>query len=337
MKRRLPWIIVALLAVGALLWFAQKRFAPPEVDLASPTRGMALDAVYATGVVEPSLEIRIVPRTPGRIVELRVDEGDRVKRGQLLARLEDDDLSATVAELEARARYARGVHERNTELRRSGLISVDAVERAKTDLEAAEAALRRSRDTRAQMQLTAPADGTIIRRDAEIGEYAPVNTPLFYMAGPQPLRIAAEVDEEDMPRVVPGQRVLIRSDAFPERSFEGRVLEITPRGDTVARSYRVRIGFVGESPLPIGMSTETNIVIEERPTALLVPASALADDAVWVVAADGRVARRALKIGVRAPDRVEVLEGLAEGDSFVDRPPATLHDGQRVRVRSQAP
>lgn len=337
MKRRLPWILVALVAVGALLWFARQRFAPPEVDLASPTRGMALDAVYATGVVEPSLEIRIGPRTPGRIVDLRVDEGDRVKRGQLLARLEDDDLRASVAELEARARYARGVHERNTELRRSGLISVDAVERAKTDLEAAEAALRRSRDTRAQMQLTAPADGTIIRRDAEIGEYAPVNTPLFYMAGPQPLRIAAEVDEEDMPRVVPGQRVLIRSDAFPERSFEGRVLEITPRGDTVARSYRVRIGFVGDSPLPIGMSTETNIVIEERPAALLVPVSALAADAVWVVAADGRVARRVLKIGVRAPDRVEVLDGLADGESFVDRPPATLHDGQRVRVRSRAP
>lgn len=297
---------------------------------------MALDAVYATGVVEPSLEIRIAPRTPGRIVDLRVDEGDRVKRGQLLARLEDDDLRASVAELEARARYARGVHERNTELRRSGLISVDAVERARTDLEAAEAALRRSRNTRAQMLLTAPADGTIIRRDAEIGEYAPVNTPLFYMAGPQPLRIAAEVDEEDMPRVVPGQRVLIRSDAFPDRGFEGRVLEITPRGDTVARSYRVRIGFVGESPLPIGMSTETNIVIEERPAALLVPVSALADDSVWVHG-NGRVTRRVLRIGVRAPDRVEVLDGLAAGESFVDQPPATLRDGQRVRVRNQGP
>ena len=336
MKRRLPWILFALAAVGTVAWFARARFAPPEVELTTATRGVAIDAVYATGIVEPSLEIRIAPRTPGRIVALQVDEGDRVRRGQVLARLADDDLRASVSELEARARYARSVYERNTELRRNGLISVDAVERARTDLEAAEASLRRSRDTQAQMLLTAPADGTIIRRDAEIGEYAPVNTPLFYMAGPQPLRIAAEVDEEDIPRVVPGQRVLIRSDAFPDKVFEGRVLEITPRGDTVARSYRVRIGFVGESPLPIGMSTETNIVIEERNAALLVPTSALAEDAVWVHAG-GRITRRALRIGVRAPERVEVLEGLADDEPFVANPSGTLREGQRVRVRGTPP
>lgn len=336
MTRRLPWIVVALAAVGAVLWFGRARFSPPDVLLESATRGMALDAVYATGVVEPSLEIRIAPRTPGRIVELRVDEGDQIKRGQLLARLEDDDLRASVTELEARARYARAAHERNTELRRSSLVSVDVVERSRADLDAADAALRRAREMRAQMLLTAPADGTIIRRDAEIGEYAPVNTPLFYMAGPQPLRIAAEVDEEDMPRVKPGQRVLIRSDAFPDRSFEGKVLEITPRGDTVARSYRVRISFADDAPLPIGMSTETNIVIEERPAALLVPVSALTDDAVWIHS-DGRITRRELKIGVRAPDRVEVLEGLADGEQFVANPTAALREGQRVRVRSPAP
>ena len=191
MTQRLPWIVVALAAVGAVLWFGRARFSPPDVQLVSATRGMALDAVYATGVVEPSLEIRIAPRTPGRIVELRVDEVDQIKRGQLLARLEDDDLRASVTELEARARYARAAHERNTELRRSSLVSVDVVERSRADLDAADAALRRAREMRAQMLLTAPADGTIIRRDAEVGEYAPVNTPLFYMAGPQPLRIAA--------------------------------------------------------------------------------------------------------------------------------------------------
>ena len=332
MKRRLPWILLLVVAVAAAGWFGRRQFSPPEVDLVAPTRGMAIDAVYATGNVEPTLEIRIAPRTPGRIVELKVDEGDVVKRGQLLARLDDADLSAASAELEARARYARGQFERSSELRRNALISADALDRARSDLEAAEAALRRARATVAQMQLIAPAAGTVIRRDGEIGEYIAVNTPLFYLAGDGALRISADVDEEDVPRVQPGQRVLIRSDAYPDRTFEGRVSEITPRGDTVARSYRVRIAFAGAAPLPIGMSTETNIVIEERPNALLVPITALAGDAVWVYA-DGRVQRRVLRLGVRAPERVEVLSGLADGDRIVAVPPTSLEDGQRVRAR----
>jgi RND family efflux transporter MFP subunit len=336
MKRRLPWILAVLVVLGVGLWFGRQRLAPPVVELITPTRGVALDAVYATGTVEPSLEIRIAPRTPGRIVELLVDEGDVVRRGQLLARLDDADLRASVAELEARARYARGQFERTRELRNQALVAADALDRARTDLEAAQAALRRARETSAQMRLTAPSSGTIIRRDAEVGEYAAVNTPLFYLAGPEPLRISADVDEEDVPRVRVGQRVLIRSDAFPDRGFEGRVSEITPRGDTVTRSYRVRIAFAGDAPLPIGMSTETNIVIEQRDDALLLPVSALAGDAAWIYS-QGRVSRRTLRLGVRAPERVEVLEGLAADDRVVDAPPASLREGQRVRLRGPQP
>lgn len=336
MKRRVPWIIAALVVLAAGLWFVRERLAPPAVELVTPVRGVAIDAVYATGTVEPSLEIRVAPRTPGRIVELLVDEGDTVKRGQLLARLDDADLRASVAELEARARYARGQFERTRELRRQALVAADALDRASADLEAAEAALRRARAMSAQMRLTAPSAGTIIRRDAEIGEYAAVNTPLFYLAGPEPLRISADVDEEDLPRVRIGQRVLIRADAFPDRSFEGRVSEITPRGDTVARSYRVRIAFAADAPLPIGMSTETNIVIEERDDALLLPVSALSGDAAWVYS-QGRVTRRKLRLGVRAPERVEVLEGLGADESVVDAPPTSLREGQRVRLRARRP
>ncbi len=336
MKHRLPWLVAALLVLGAALWFGRQRLAPPAVELITPKRGVAIDAVYATGTVEPSLEIRIAPRTPGRIVELSVDEGAVVRRGQLLARLDDADLRASVTELEARARYARGQFERMRELRAQALVAADALDRARTDLEAAEAALRRARETVAQMRLTAPVAGTIIRRDAEIGEYAAVNSALFYLAGQAPLRISADVDEEDMPRVRVGQRVLIRSDAFPDRGFEGRVSEITPRGDTVARSYRVRIALDREAPLPIGMSTETNIVIEQRDNALLLPISALAGDAVWVYS-QGRVRRRVLRLGVRGPERVEVLARLADDELVVDAPPESLREGQPVRVRPQAP
>ncbi len=332
MSRRLTWILplLALLAVAGV--WAYRHYAPPEVTVVAASRGVAIDAVYATGLVEPSLEIRIAPRTPGRIVELLVDEGATVRAGQLLARLEDSDLQSSVSELEARARYAQSQFDRNSELRRSSLISQDAVERSRSDLDAAKAALRRSRATVAQMRLTAPSAGRIIRRDGEVGEYVGVNAPVFYLAASSTLRITADVDEEDLPRVAVGQRVLIRSDAFADRVFEGRVAEITPRGDPVARSYRVRIGFVGDAPLPLGMSTETNIVIAERQNALLVPATAVSGDAVWRVNGD-RAERRTVKIGVRSPEKIEILAGLGDVDRLIDAPDETLRDGARIRIK----
>ncbi len=329
--KKLPLLLFLAMLAAAAGWFGWQRLRPPEIALVEPTRGPAVDAVYATGLVEPSLEIRIAPRTAGRIVELLADEGDRVRAGQLLARLEDSDLRASVAEFESRVEYAQSQFDRSTELRRSSLVSQDALDRARTDLAAARATLKRAREQVAYMRLVAPAAGQIIRRDGEIGEFVPVNTVMFYMAGPAPLRITADVDEEDVPRVQRGQRVLIRTDAFPDKVFEGRVAEITPRGDPVARAYRVRISLVDDPPLQIGMSAETNIVIEQRENALLVPAGAVADDAVWM-AEGGRAVRRPVTIGVRAPDKVEIRAGLADGERVVGTPPEGLEEGDRVAV-----
>jgi RND family efflux transporter MFP subunit len=331
--RRLPLIGLLLAAAGTAAWFGWQKFRPAEVTLATPTRGPAIDAVYATGLVQPSLEIRIAPRAAGRIVALLVDEGDTVKAGQLLARLEDSDLAAGVAELQTRATYAAKQLERNSELKRSGLVAQDAVDRSRTDLEAARATLKRSHEQLDYMRLVAPAAGRIIRRDGEVGEFVPVNQVIFYMAGPAPLRIAADVDEEDVPRIQQGQRVLIRNDAFPDKVFEGRVSDVTPRGDPIARAYRVRIALVDNPPLQIGMSAETNIVIQQRDDALLVPVSAVVGDAVWGVQ-DGRAVRRPIRIGVRSAERIEVRGGLAATDRFIVDPPADLAEGTRVTVRA---
>ena len=330
--KRLPWIalLVAVAAVGG--WFGWQQFKPPEGVLVAPTRGVAVDAVYATGLVEPSLEIRIAPRAAGRIVDLLADEGDRVEAGQVLARLEDSDLRASVAELASRVDYAQSQFERNTELRRSSLISQDALDRARTDLAAARAALKRAQQQVAYMRLVAPSNGQIIRRDGEVGEFVPVNQALFYLAGPAPLRITADVDEEDVPRVRRGQSVLIRTDAFPDRVFDGQVDEITPRGDPVARAFRVRIALIDDPPLQIGMSAETNIVIEKREAALLVPATAVRDGAVWKVES-GRAVRHLVTIGVRAPETVEIRAGLGGSDRVIAAPPEGLEAGDRVSVR----
>jgi RND family efflux transporter MFP subunit len=266
---------------------------------------------------------------------LKADEGDFVKSGALLARLEDQDLQASVAELKARVVYAKAQYERNLALRRSGLISQDTVDRARTDLDAARAAAQGAREKLQFTRLYAPVDGQITRRDGEIGEFIPVNQVVFYMAGPAPLRISADVDEEDVPRIKPGLRVLIHADAFPGRTFEGRVAQITPRGDPVQRSYRVRISLVNNPPLAISMTTETNIVLAERENALLVPSSAVTGGKVWVV--NGRrVEPRNVVVGVVGPVRTEIRSGLTESVRVVLAPPENLKPGARVRATAVA-
>jgi RND family efflux transporter MFP subunit len=333
--RRISLIVFLLALSAGAAWLVWSRLRPPEVTLVQPTRGPAVDAVYASGLVEPSLEIRIAPRSAGRIVDLLADEGTEVKAGQLLARLEDADLQASVSELQSRLDYAQSQFTRSSELQRRALVSQDAVDRTRTDLDAARAALRRARQQADFMRLVAPAAGRIIRRDGEIGEFVPVNQVIFYMAGPAPLRITADVDEEDVPRVQRGQRVLIRTDAFPDQVFEGQVSEITPRGDPVARSYRVRIALVGTPPLKIGMTAETNIVIEQREDALLLPASAVTERRVWRVR-DGRAVSSEVAVGVRGAERVEIRRGLGAGDAVIAVPPEGLAEGARVSLRAEA-
>ncbi len=335
----LKWVgrVILLMAfvTGAgmlVLWL----LAPPTVFVIQPSRGLAVQAVYATGTVEASITVRIAPRVAGRLVELGADEGQDVKEGRVLARLEDTDRRSAVAELEAKARYARQQLERNELLFRRGFVTRNRVDEARSELDAVRAAVRRATEQMRFMTLTAPADGRIIRRDGEVGDFVAVNQPLFFLSKADvPPRIAAEVDEEDVALVRPGQKVLIKADAFPERMFEGRVSDITPKGDPVARSYRVRIQLPADTLLMIGMTAETNIIVAERENALLVPSTALSGNSVWLVR-DSHLVEQAVKIGAKGPDRIEVLTGLGDHDQVIVKPWGSLKPGDKVRPLSAA-
>ncbi len=100
---------------------------------------------------------------------------------------------------------------------------------------------------------------------------------------PKPLQVVAEVNEEDIPRVAVGQTVLLRTDAFLDRRLEGKVSEITPMGDAVTKTYRIRIGLPDDTPLHVGMSVEANVVTREKADALLIPSDAVQGSTVLVV------------------------------------------------------
>ena len=318
-------LLLAALAAGAL-WYTQ----PPTVEVANPHYGPAVQAVYATGTVEPVIMMPIAPRLGARIVSLAVDEGDIVKAGQVLARLESDDLKNTVAQLAAQEEFARRQYLRYAALVKGGVVARQTFDQAKANYDAARAVTGAARAQIAYMTLIAPTDGRIIQRDGEVGQFLPVNQPLFWLSCLSPLRISAQVDEEDIALVAVGQEVLIRADAFPGQTFHGRVREVTPKGDSVQRSYRVRVTFVGRVPLQVGMTAETNIITRKKPRALLVPATAVSDGAVWVLAA-GHLHRRAVTLGIVGKDAIEIAGGLSAADRIAINPDPSFTDGQRAR------
>ena len=169
MRKAWVWVlgIIALAAVAGVLWW---REGPVAVTVVAPTRGPAIEAIYATGTVEPTVMLPIAPRVAGRLVELNVDEGNQVRKGQVLARLDDADL----VEHGRGARSARPLRaNRNTSasqnLVRQGFMAKAESDRTRADMDAAMAAVKRARSQRDYMALTAPADGLIIRRDGESG------------------------------------------------------------------------------------------------------------------------------------------------------------------------
>jgi RND family efflux transporter MFP subunit len=326
---RLLWLAPLLAGLGAVVAW---RALPPAVTVATAVAGPAVEAVYATGSVEPVTLARVGPAVRGRLVAVLAEEGERVVQGQPLARLDDREARARAEEAEARAGFAEEEAARLRTLVARDIAARTTADRAESEARAARAAAVAAQRRLDDYVVRAPANGVVLRRDAEVGEVVDVSATLFWIGEPRPLRATVEVDEEDIARVVPGQRVLLRADAFPGRTLTAEVQHITPRGDATRKSFRVRLALPDDTPLLIGMTVEANIILRETPDAVLVPASAVRDGAVFVVVRE-TARRREVMVGVQGPERVEIRRGLAAGEAVILDPPAGLADGDTVRLR----
>jgi multidrug efflux pump subunit AcrA (membrane-fusion protein) len=153
---------------------------------------------------------------------------------------------------------------------------------------------------------------------------------------PKPLQVVAEVNEEDIPRVAVGQVVLFRTDAFPERRLEGKIREITPMGDVIAKTYRIKIDLPDNTPLKPGMSVEANVITREQANALLLPTEAIERNSVYVVKND-MLEKRAVKVGIRGTRNAEILSGLDERDLVAAPARPEFTTGLRVRATVRPP
>jgi len=331
-RRQLSWkLVIAILIVAAGVVTAWWLLRGPTITVARVTRGTAAEIVYATGSVEPETWSRSTPLVRGRIIERCRCEGKAVKRGDLLARLDDKEALATLNDLHALEEFQQREFDRQSQLLSRGVASSQAFQRAESDLARIKAQIAAQAQRLEYYKLVSPMDGTVLKEDGEVGDMVEPGTILYRVGLEKPLWVVADVNEEDIPRVKAGQKALLRTDAFAGQVLPGTVKQITPAGDPVSKTFRVRIGLPDDTPLRVGMSVEANIISREKLDAVLVPANAVVNNSLFAIE-DGRARLRKVEIGIRGTGFVEILQGASEGESVASPATANIKNGSRVRA-----
>lgn len=318
--------LVALLLLGLLV----RQRLGTAVTVAAATQGPAVEAVYATGIAEPVEQAKIGPLQAARLVRILKRDGDAVLAGETLAELDAREAQGNTALQIAKRDYLRDELKRQQALVAKHFVSASTLSKLESDLRQAEAGLAASTRPLAETKLKAPMDGIVLRQDGEAGEMLTAGQTVFWVGKLRPLRITADVDEEDILRIQPGQKALLKADGLPGQALPATVADITEKGDSLNKNYRVRLTVPENTPLKTGMTVEVNIVIAERAQVWLVPSTSLKGEQLWV-AENGKAQLKPVKAGVRGQDKTEIQEGVDAGTRIILNPPATLQPGQSIR------
>jgi len=306
--------------------------------------------VSASGVVQPIDRIEIKSKASGEIVELAVEEGDVVKKGDLIARLDQKDERAALAQAEAdrdiaqaELKQAQRTFDRRERLYESQLISEeerDAIEltlaTAKGKVIQATTTLDRAKERFAEAVVRSPIDGVILQKYVEEGQIIASGvsnvsggTPIVDVADMSSVYIEAGIDEIDIGKVRVGQEATVVADAFPNAGFQGNVIRLAPeaRVDQNVTLFDVVVAVRNpEGQLHSGMNSEIEITIERREDVLLIPSMALQQfpppgaarqnpkEASVLLKEGDRFVRHPIEIGPTNFADVVVLSGLGEGD-----------------------
>jgi membrane fusion protein (multidrug efflux system) len=315
---------------------------PSEEDTAvpvevQPLRRAPMVAVYSgTASIEAHDEAEVVAKVGGEIRQIYVEEGDSVKSGQVMARLDGDRLRLEVAQTEANLRKLERDYKRQLELSEKGLVAKGTAENAKFDLDALRAAYDRNRLELSYTEIRAPIDGVVSARYIKVGNTITEGTPTFRVTNLDPLIAYVHIPEKEFRKLAPDQSADVVVDALGGEHFTGTISRISPTVDPKTGTFRARV----EVPDPTrrlkpGMFARVNIVYERRENALQLPRSAILDadgeQSVFVVA-DGKAQQRPVTTGLANNGWVEVVGGLDGDERVVVVGQGGLKTGTAVKV-----
>ncbi|MFA6030475.1 MAG: efflux RND transporter periplasmic adaptor subunit [Elusimicrobiota bacterium] len=286
------WLIVgAAIIVAGGAWTACKKRSKRggEAQTVSAMEGPIEEAVEATGAVSPLNRVEIKPPIAGRIEKLLVEEGDRVKVGQILAWMSSSDRAAILD-----AARAQGPEE-----------------------------LKKWEDSYKPTPIVAPLSGVLILKNVVVGQTVDAGTVLYAMS--DELIVLAQVDESDIGRVHAGMTTSITLDAYSERTVEGKVFDVLYEGKNVSNviTYGVKVRPASVPPwFRSQMTANVRFIVARKDKAVLLVSSAVRDSGVGpkqvrVLAPDGTSALREVKTGIESGENVEIVSGLEAGEQVL--------------------
>lgn len=304
------------------------------------------DDAQAVGTLRSRQSVALRPEVSGRIAQIGFADGARVRRGQLLVQLDDVLQRAELSQAQAQLSIARANLKRNQELVAENFVAQRVLDESQANLQVAEAQVALAQARLQRMRVTAPFDGTVGLRSINLGEYVKDGADLVNLEDTSALTVDFRLPERYQTRIAAGQSVQVQLDALPGQSFVARVQAVDPLLDANGRSVAVR-AVLPPSPagdLRPGMFARVLTVFSVDEAALVVPEEALVPQGgkqfVFKLEKEGEgdaaklVSRRTeVQLGVRQGAQVQVLAGLAEGDTVVVAGQQRLQrDGTAVRV-----
>lgn len=307
---------------------------PVEVALGS--RGDIYAVYSGTAPIEAFADAQVVAKVGGEVREILVEEGDDVKSGQLLARLDGDRLRFEMQQAAANLSKLQRDYQRNIDLRDRSLISAGDFEKIQYEMEALQATHDLAGLELSYTEIRAPIDGVVSQRFIKVGNTIEVNAPTFQITSLEPLVSYLHVPEREYRRIAPGQAATLRVDALQGSSFSGTVARISPIVDPATGTFKATIEIYDESRrLKPGMFARIAIVFDMHADALQIPRSAIVEEggetAIFIVN-DDIAHRRTVATGYTENGRIEIIEGLADTETFVLVGQAGLKEGTRVSV-----
>jgi membrane fusion protein (multidrug efflux system) len=346
MNRTTPLSLVALATLSLALAgcgkgeakMADKKDETPPIPVETATVSAgSVSAVYSgTASLESEQQATVVAKVSGVVTRIVVEEGTRVKAGQVLAKIEDARYKLELDRARANLAKLEQEYNRNLQLHEKGLVSADAYERVKFDLDALKAQYDIAKLDFEYTDIKAPIDGVVSERMIKAGNMVTVNQATFVITDFDPLLANVFVPERELDKLRAKQKASITADALPDRKFDAIIDRISPTVDPKTGTFKVTVAVSDPTRrLKPGMFGRIDIVYDVRNNTLLVPRSAViqedAESAVFVVK-DGVASRRTVSVGYANNGNIEVTTGIKVGEQVVTVGQGSLKEGSKVNV-----
>ncbi len=305
-----------------------------KVSVAKVTKRIAGDQVEVVGTIQAVERAEISSKITGNIVNLPVDLGSMVKRGDLLIELSAGEISAQVQQAKARLEQTERNLAREESLLRKNAATPQTVKSLRDSTRIAEAAYKESLTMLAYSRITAPFSGIITKKPANVGDLATPGKPLLYLEEENNLQVLTDIPEAMMLRIKKNDHLAVFVPSV-NLSIEGVVAELSPIADPSSRSAPIKLRIKQDPRLRSGQFARVALVTEQAET-LTVPTSAVIPygqmERVFVMH-ENRAILRLVRTGAQSDGHIEILSGLTENETVITQGNLNLTDGQPVIIQ----